>query len=454
MWWTCRKEPLWLAGLFSFCVLGYAGFFNPVFAENITVDFTKPVQSISPQAFSVSESGYGYGGQQILTRDASFAQKIKLLHPGLIRIHLKYTNSGQLACGGAGCATDEPGEHWVSTIKKLGASPVVIVDNDQSHALVQDVSNAVRMVKFFNKETRNPVARWIIGNEPDNGKMDASTYSRRFNAIYDAMKREDPGIMVGGPANAYFNKSFLQTFLTRSGSRVDFLDFHQYGQGGDVKLSEQALLEKTVEYENNILTLRQMIQSMPGLSSRKIGIEIGEWNLDWSGDFKQYTPFNTVWSASVLGHILKAGGISMIYATKNGDLGLLWERSTGKGRSGFRVNAAMPIYHGMGLYTGEGLFPAFGKTMTSTVTRLPNLEIFASDKPKGLVIINKSASQVEMGRFKLIGVVNGQAEIWEKAGNAPPTAAPKRVAIVPISKGLFDYKILPYSVYRIIIKQK
>ena len=70
---------------------------------------------------------------------------------------------------------------------------------------------------------------WVIGNEPDVANQEtAATYSQHFNTLYDAMKRVDPSIMIGGPATLGFDQPFIQTFLDNSASRVDFVDFHFY----------------------------------------------------------------------------------------------------------------------------------------------------------------------------------------------------------------------------------
>lgn len=441
------------AGLLTVFFVG-ATFANTIATTPVTIDFTKPVQAVSPLAFSFDVSGYGQGGMQIITRDAVAFRKLKALKPASVRMHLKYDPPGQykrLVCAGAGCTTNEAGEHWINSIIAIGAIPVLIVDNDKSHSLSQDMENAKRMVAYFNKTLKKPVKRWIIGNEPDNGKMDAATYSRRFNSIYDAMKSVDPTIKIGGPANAYFNQGFLQTFLTQSGSRVDFIDFHQYGQGGDVQRDEATLLSKTVEYRNNILQLRRMVKATPQSAPRasKIEIEVGEWNLDWSGNKKQYSPFATVWGVSVIGQILQAGGISMTYADKNGDLGLLWEKQTEKGVSGFHVNDEMPLYHAIGMYTGEGLFPVFGKSLVKVANTVPDLEIYAATNPKTIIIVNKSPLKSRTVRYQLKGVTGGKATVWQKSSNSKPSSPPVKVSEATVGNGQLILTSPPYSVIRV-----
>lgn len=222
----------------------------PAGTPSIRVDFTKVLHPVSPLTFGLDISGYG--GDQAFPRDAREQQLIKALHPGVMRTGLRYAVPGdptsRFHCAGRGCATDIPGDEFVKAIKAVGGEPVVmtVVYNGAEE---QSVTDAVNLLKHFNVETRNPVKRWLIGNEPDNKKMRAEEYAHQFNRMYDAMKAIDPTIKIGGPTTASFNVGFLKTFLENCGSRVDFVDFHGYGEGGKTDRPEAQLLEQTSKYD-------------------------------------------------------------------------------------------------------------------------------------------------------------------------------------------------------------
>jgi hypothetical protein len=174
-------------------------------------------------------------------------------------------------------------------------------------------------------------------------------------------------------------------------------------------------------------------------------IEVGEWQLDWDGtDSRFQTIFNTVWGASGLGHILKAGGIALPYSTKNGNLGYVTE-SSGQ-ISGHPNDTTMPIYHGYGMFTGEGLFRHFGATMVSSSTSLPNIDVFASNSNKNIVVINRDPSLTQSAVIGLTGYASGTADVWQTNTSGDPFAAPTKIGTVTISNGSFSYTFPAYSV--------
>ncbi len=407
-------------------------------SADITVDFGDVVRTLSPLAIGMVESGYGQG--YYLTNDPLQRQRLKELNLGQMRMDLDYSVPGdpnsRVICGQGGCPTSIDGEDWISAIKSLGFEPVVIVP--------MNPTDAANLVKHFNVDTNIRIERWIVFNEPGGQGIGATTYSNKFNTIYDAMKAADPTIEVGGPAAAWFNKNYLQTFLDISGSRADFLDFHQYGQGGPVTKSDAQAMADTIKYEDRINQLRTMIEdTVPGRAS-EIEIQIGEWNLDWDGDPKDRTQFSAVWGASVLGHILKSGALSLQFADKNGSLGALADETLAS--RGWARDDPLPIYHAQGMYTGQSLFRPFGSAMVSASASLSNVEVYASDNDKNIVVINKDASKSHNAEFSLKGLSSGTVEVWRKDTALAPKDPPRKLSPASITGGSFSYMIPPYSV--------
>ncbi|MEX0621393.1 MAG: PA14 domain-containing protein [Candidatus Woykebacteria bacterium] len=446
--WSCHPNCTYKFNVMKITLETSGGTTPP--AGNINVDFTNTIRTLSPLTFGMDISGYGQGFY--ITNDATHRSRLTDLDLGHIRMDLKYATAGNpnsaIQCGGAGCATSVSGDSWVNSIKSTGAEPVVIVPMYQGNASLS-ASDAANMVKHFNVNTNNTVKRWILYNEPDGVGMSASEYTSQFNQMYDAMKAVDPTIKIGGPATAWFNTAFLQTFLNGSGSRVDFIDFHKYGQGGTATKTEAQLLTDTVEYENNINQLRTMLQNTVPARASQIEIQIGEWNLDWDGDPKHYENFNTVWSASSIGRMIKAGGYPLQYADKNGGLGAIFE--TDNAQYGKSRNDPMPVYHAIGMYTGENLFRHFGNQLVSASTTLSNVEVYASNNQKNIVVVNKNPSTSQTATFSLTGVTSAPADVWRKDGSFSQFDAPKKIGTTNVSGGQFSYTLPAYSVTTFVI---
>src|SRR5262249_25111675 len=258
---------------------------------NITVDYTSPIQSLSPLAVGMDETGYGY--PSVLANDAVEQQRVGALHLGYMRMDLKYTTSGNpsstIVCGGSGCDTRWTGDQWIQAIQAAGAEPVVIVETGQTAA------DAANMVRHFNVGTSTPnyVKYWLVGNEPDLNGMSSQTYSSDFNQFNDAMKAVDSTIKVGGGTTAWYDSGFLATFLQLSGSRVDFVDFHGYPQQGTVAGNYTTLFQAATGYGQDVQALRSLIEANVPSRASQIAIEVGEWELNWGGSAQDDINFHS-----------------------------------------------------------------------------------------------------------------------------------------------------------------
>ena len=365
--------------------------YRAVRAGNVTIDFGAPIRTLYPLAVGMDLSGYGY--PLVFVNDRVEQQKLHALGLKYLRIDLTYSHPGdptsKIVCGGDGCDTRWTGDQWVQAIEAIGAQPLVIVPPS---AVV-----AAQMVRHFNREAHTQVHYWVVGNEPDLKGIDAGTYSRTFNQVYDAMKAVDPTILVGGGATAWYDRAFLQAFLQQSGSRVDFVDFHGYAQEGTAPGDPTGLFQAAAQYGNNINDLRSLIRQVVPARAAHIGIEVGEWELNWGGSAQSNLNFHAVWAASVEGHILQAGGWSLFFADK-------WNALYGNPHTvtdpyghvvDIHPDDTNPAYHGIGMFTGEGLFRGFGTTMVRTATTLGHVEVFASDHARNIVVLNMDQSAAQ-----------------------------------------------------------
>jgi hypothetical protein len=418
-------------------------------AENITVDFAAPIRTLDPKAIGMDISGYGT--PNVFANDTAEQQKLRTLGIKYMRMHLIYTVSGdptsKIICGGAGCDTRWTGDQWITAIKNIGAEPVILVYTKSS-------IDAANMVKHFNKDTNNPVKYWIIGNEPSSNGYTVQSYSDYFNQDYDAMKAIDPTIKIGGGTTAWFDPTWLRQFLQLTANKVDFVDFHGYPQKGDIPGDYTKLFQNATGYGNDINQLRGIIQSVIPNRANQIGIQVGEWELNWGGSAQNHLNFHSVWAATTLGNILKAGGLSLFYADKGNALYMSSHTYTDSLGRTFSVQPddTNPAYHGIGMFTGEGLFPQFGTTIVSTTTTLPNIEVFASDNPKNIVIINKDPTTTQLGTFGLNGVTTATIDIWRKDETTNPINPPAKIETISLQNGNFNYNLPPFSITTFVIK--
>jgi hypothetical protein len=419
---------------------------------DVRIDYGQPTVQLSPFAFGMAETGYQ--SPHVLATDAREQQQVTALHLGYIRMDLAYAVPGdptsKIICADTGCDPDPTGDQWISTIKQTGAEPVVIVN-------IPSATDAANMVKHFNinpttnvpDSTRpNYVKYWIIGNEPDRNGYSPSSYSASFNADDDAMKVLDPNIKIGGPAVASYNQTWLQQFLQVSGSRVDFVDFHGYPQQGTTDGDVPTLFRWATNTGNDVSNLRRVIQSTVTSRASQIGIEVGEWSLNWDGNAQGDTNFNTVWTADVLGHILANGGLSVYFGTKGN--AIKWADHYVTDDLGHTVYMHLDDprapYHGYGMFTGEGLFPSFGTTLMRASTTLPNIDVFASNNPKNIVVINKDQSTDRTATLSLTGVSTATIDVWQKNQHVPFKDPPIHLGTINTNNGTFNYDLPATSV--------
>jgi hypothetical protein len=402
----------------------------------ILIIFGSTVRSVPRDTFSADITGYGY--DKYITSDPRHRAMLNGLY-GSLRMELVYAVPGNpasaIVAGGAGADKTVPGDAWITAIKQVGAEPTLIVPDN--------AADAANLVRHFNLGG-NRIGRWIIGNESDSKENgDAKSYSARFNTVYDAMKAVDPSISVGGPAASSPKMDYITEFLAGSGTRTDFVDFHKYG-AGEKPLCDTQLLAETVQWTNDVAAVRQIITNIVPSRADKIGIQIGETNSDWGvhpdppgcGNIGtepvQYRNAAIWWSASVFGRLAAAGARGYAYGDKNGALGLLYD---GPNANGAGVNERMPVYSGIGFFTGqEGTSLAhFGSSLVSSSTSLDGVEVYASANPKVVVIVNKGMTS-HNAVISVGGGLTG-AVGYQKDGTTVSYAKPANLGAIPVSNG-------------------
>jgi hypothetical protein len=402
--------------------MGYIIFRSFAASPNITIDYSSE-SNLNPFAFAMDETGYQ--SPNVLANDSLEVQRFKTLGNSYMRMHLVFDPTGKIVCGGGGCDTGSTGDQWIASIKQTRATPVVVVNESGS-------ANAANMVKHFNvnpltgqvdPSLPNYVKYWLIGNEPDLNGISVATYSSDFNADNDAMKAVDPSIKIGGPTTAWLDDPFVPTFIQNSGSRVDFIDFHAYPSSTSYAYAD--FFNWAQGTGNGINKVNGWLNQYAPSRASQIFTEVGEWSLDPSNLYAVYGPngrnltksnFNVVWGADVIGQIIKNGGVAMHYGTKGNVVawssGYRTDYDTGQ-QVYLNLDDPQAPYHAYGMWTGEGLFRGFGTRLTRSSTTLNNVDVFASDNQKNIVVINKDPANAQAGIFQLNGVNSGTIDVWQ-----------------------------------------
>ena len=411
---------------------------------------------LSPLTFSMDESGYGTGGTQLPNQpDQQFA--LATLDVAMMRINLGYVTPGDpnsgIVCKAAGASASITGDQWIAAIIAAGAIPQIRVQMNSAQSQSTWAADAANMVNYFNKTAgHTPVNRWIIGNEPDANGLSVATYSAGFIAMRTAMRAVDSTIKIGGPVCSYYNANFLTTFMSNlaaQGVTPDYIIWHSYGTGTTTNLADAPLLAITKQkYFDEPNTIRTMLVNQWGATvGGQIPIELGEWNSNSQANVRQLQHYDSVWTALALSHMVRAGIIERCYTDKNGLMGTVCDvaNPTLDGVTyTAQPNDPMPKYHGIGMFTGEGLFPGFGSNVVavSTTSGTGLVEAAASNNPRNIVAINYSPTDTASTTFNLTGVSSASVAVWQKnSGNQEVV----NLGAVTASGGTFSYALNPYT---------
>jgi hypothetical protein len=420
---------------------------------NINVDFTVGMTTVDPAAIGVDESTYGMPSD---IADAKAQRLLQKLGVGYSRLAVTLANpanpASRVVCAASGCDTALDISTWVQMMDGLGETPVIGIPSDISPAaaaaIVTDLSGP--------NVVGQPVLTYVIGNEPNiptDGSAIYAAYDASFNALYDAMKKVNPWIKIGGPATLTFDQPFLQQFLTDCGSRADFVDFHFYpGYPGSSTATQ--LLTEVAGLSGDLTRLRTMIKTTVPARAAQIAIHIGEWNFSADPNTLAqfaFTGFASVLDADILGQILSAGASSLAWGSKNGPQSLIYGDYHGKPVPGYKQDSPMPLYEAIGMFTGQGLFPHFGTKIVYATSALHNVDVFAAAKPNEIVLVNRGGTMASKVTIRIYHGTQKGAVVWRLQQAGTSAEPPVKVGIIPSVNGLFTINIPADSVTTLVM---
>lgn len=384
-----RKRQL-IASVVAFAALStFVAVTNTAFAAPttaVTVDFTNTIAQTPASNIGFTATTFGVEGGPV-TRSGADIASLKALGAGAVRIHLKPSGNGVISGAGGGDASVS-GQAWLDTYKEIGVTPTVIVN--------LDVNDATAVLRYLMANNYN-VNRFIVGNEMDeNSKADVSQdeYTTKFHRIAAAMRAIKPGVEVGGPGVACwdcFNEQWVKNLMDApANERPSFIDYHAYGAGN----GQNATMASSVTYNDQLPKLRQWI------GDDSVGVQIGEFNMNWGDESQNNTQTQTVWMANALGSILANGGVAFQYGDKNNAMGLT-----------SNYGAPKASYWGMGMFTGASKFRHFGTSMVAATSSDNAVKVYASNNAKNVVVVNSGGAT--QANIKLNGYANGTARVWQ-----------------------------------------
>lgn len=428
---------------------------------NTTVNFGSAVAQLDDYSLSSTVSGYGTAWAINSAGQCTNIQcsNMKKLGLGMYRVSIQW-NNGNPVSGAGGNGTGGPsGDQLIDTIRAAGAEPVLVIGgkggaNDMDFT-DSDARNLVQHYSSGKYAGNNAVRYYVVGNEPsnsNNGNMSIAQFCTKFNSSAAAMRQANPDIKLIGPAWPYYNLDVIKQFLQCAGDKVDVIDYHAYGQssqGIDQNIQGSALL-----YEQQNKDVRAAINSIVPARASQIAQMVGEYNVSPfassdTNDERFYTGGTTVWNALATGSILKGGGRAFIFSDQNNPIGLIFQQGSIASLYGRQQGDPQPAYHGIGMFSGEGLFRRFGATMVQTTSSNPDIMAFASNNSKNIILINKNRDAVQTANLRLDGFGSGRASIWQ-TDKSKPFDYPVKKGDYSVGGGL-AYALPPYSVTTIVL---
>lgn len=397
---------------------------------NVFVDFTAHGQPTSTYSLGSTISTFAEGGSNLIKGPDSgqWRQYLADLGPLVWRIPL-FHHDGQVGSSAGGIHGGNEGEAYIRAIKGINGIAMIAVGGSSNDNDIR-ASDAAALVRYFNDnggQRGGPVADYIIGNEPDNGfGMDPYIFggngSDGFHAIATAMRQASAQpLSLAGPSLvtwADYKYGDFRKFFAASHADTDVVDFHKYGSG-----SALGNLGTTADYGAAITWLRQQITEYFGDRANGVAIQLGEFNYNswydssWRGSF--YTSRNTVHTASLIGHVLRAGGSAYQYSDNNGPLGLISD-GTDRNDQPAGKRLRLPAYWGLSAWSGGAWSRRYGEFMVGASTQVADLEVFATDNAKKIVLVNKSENTDRQAVIALTGSTSGRYSAWRYTRGMDP----------------------------------
>ena len=375
-----------------------------------TVDLDRVVASTTPYALGVGVSTYGANAlDSPQQREAE-----RRLDARYVRLPVGWRD-GRVTSSAAGAPTTLDVPALTDLYRSWGYRVLAVIGGRTTDIDVRP-GDAERIIRALGDD----MIDYSSPNEPTNtegGSLDTAIDAAAM--IHAESGRLFPDLQVWGPVWTSYDRASLREFATAMGpQRFGGVDYHHYAMG-ERSLPTAEALAMTPAWGREIEDVRSDLRSL-GLPER---VNVDEYNLSWrsedgtpvahggfvspaSGELvngRFFTAVNTVFIASVAGHVMRAGGVAMPYATQNRALGVMVQNEYDGNTahhpdSGGRrpESSPMPAFWGMAAWTGASVWPHMSDAFHEvTGPADPAVEVFAVGNEAGghnVVVINKSES--------------------------------------------------------------
>lgn len=412
-----------------------------------TVDFGAVVQRTDPSALGFGSSTYGS------TPLSSTAQNDaeRRLDARSVRLPVGFRN-GKVTTSAAGTSGSLDVPALVQRYRSWGYRILVVIGgrtNDTDIA-AGDATQIIRALGV------RPDIDYSAPNEPNNRGQSIQDQIANARMIVREGRAIDPTFKIWGPVWTHYDRNTMKTFAAGMGADLGGIDYHHYAMGSTSASTADALRD-TPQYGQGI---REVKQDLAGLGLNR-PVNIDELNFSWryqdgtpGGNNRFFTAVNTVWMTSALGHILKAGGRGMPYASQNGPLGIMVEAGN-LNPDNRPASSPMPAYWGIAAWTGGKVWPHYKDTVYNTTSSDPTGEVFAVNNEAGgynVIAINKSEGDSKRLSLALRNLPSGSYTAYQ-SNPAAPYDQPVRIAEGAYSSAAATALTLPrMSVTVVVVK--
>lgn len=353
-----------------------------------------------------------------IVTDAAWRAALAALGPLHWRVPLDMAGGVPSSAARLGGAPD--GVRYLRAIRSIGGTPYPILQgNPRNNAFTPD--QVAAFVQYLNGDRGGRIGgrvrRLILGNEPDNdGSVGVEQYLAQLDGWIGAAKKADPGLRISAPAASHWGDRALLHDGAARHRGVDILGYHAYD--GSNRGPGQPGFPETRHYFDHMTVLRSI---RPGL----VGYCLEEVNFgDKLGPAPLYDYRNYVWLSSVIGQVISAGGNVSTFADLNGSYGMMNDGTGEDGQPG-GLYTRLPAYWAVGMWTGmNGQFRRFGRATVPASSRVPLVDVFATDNGK-IMVVNKDGTRDRTVTLGVGGRVHGRFSVWQSARDAP-TEGPRR----------------------------
>lgn len=421
---TPSALPLGLAVLLTATLLiALAPDAHGAIAARGTADLTRIASRTDPYAVGVGSSTYGATPLSSAAQAAAERQ----LDARTVRIPVGYRNGTVTSAAAGAGSLDAPG--LIRTYRSWGFRVIVVIGGRTNDVDLQpgDATKIMQTLGFDGISYTAP-------NEPGNHGKSLADQVALASMILREGRALRPDFRIIGPVWAYYDPSALSGFASAMGDRLGGLDYHHYAMGERSLTTAQAMAE-TPGYGREVAALRADLRAR-GLD---VPVLVDELNFSWryqdgtpGGNNRFFTAVNTVWMTSALGHILKAGGRALPYATQNGPLGMLVEAGQ-VNPDGRPASTPMPAYWAIANWTGGGRWPHFKDAVYESSSTDANVEVFAVNNEAGghnLLLVNKDWGDTRTLSLQVKGAQPGRYTAYRNDFTRPYDA-PGAVATGP-----------------------